>query len=268
MNHAHIDAHDIRSRYAAGRLTGDEETAFEAHLVDCPDCIESLECEAGLRAGLRAVNAESAGSAVPSGRRAGLWTVSPRPWLLQAAAVLLVASAMGLGVWLTRSSADLRETRAARDEGQRRAALAEASVAALQRELADVRQRVSDAPAPQPPAPVVPAAVFALTTVRGSSSSDGAPVNRVRIGGNPGVVVLSLDVPGPGGPDAYTVTLKDRAGRVVWSGGTFPASSPDSLGVAIDPALLPAGDYTLELGRRSAAGVLTSIGRYPFRVTR
>jgi hypothetical protein len=286
MNHEHIDAHDIRSRYVAGRLDEDEEREFEAHLVDCPDCIEGLECEAGLRDGLRTVSSEYdeqlrkvpgvfagqpksaprwGGAARP---RAAVWTVSSSPWLLQAAALLLVASTVGLGVWLSRSSVNLREARAERDQLQRRAAQAEASTATLQQQLADEQRRTKETPAVAPPASVVPAAVFALTTVRGSSTAEAAAVNRVRIGGNPGLVVLSLDVPGLGASDAYTVTLKDRSGRTVWTGGTFPPSSPDSLSVAIDPTLLQTGDYTLELGRRSGTGALTLISRYPFRVSR
>ena len=79
-------------------------------------------------------------------------------------------------------------------------------------------------------------------------------------------MVFSLEIPSGTGSGDYEVSLKDRAARLLWTGGAFPPSSPDSLGVAVDRALLPGGDYLLELSRRSPAGRPSLIGRYPFRV--
>jgi hypothetical protein len=101
--------------------------------------------------------------------------------------------------------------------------------------------------------------------VRGSSSADANPVDRIRIDGNPKVVVFSLEIPSVPGAGDYEVSLKDQLGRPLWS-GTLTSSPSDTVGVAVDSALLPAGDYVLELSRRSASGSPTLIGRYPFRV--
>ena len=109
--------------------------------------------------------------------------------------------------------------------------------------------------------------VFALATVRGSSTGDSAPVNRVRIDREAQLVVFSVEVPVRTGSGDYTVALKDQAARVLWSGGSFSPSS-DSLSVAVDPALLKAGDYVLEVSDRRPAGGLGLVGRYPFRVSR
>ena len=91
-------------------------------------------------------------------------------------------------------------------------------------------------------------------------SAGANPVNRIRIDGNPKVVVFSLEIPSVPGAGDYEVSLKDRAGRLLWS-GTLTSSPSDTLGVAVDPALLPAGDYVLELSRRSA-GRPQVLGRY------
>jgi hypothetical protein len=263
MDHGYIEAHDIRARYVAGRLTAEEDEEFESHLVDCPRCIEDVACETGLREGVRLNPPEAALRAATPRTARPAWNTAPLASLLQAAAAVLLAVSIGLGVWLSRSSVELHSTRAERDESQRRAGQAEQSAAALERRLADLERRANEASAV---GPIVPAAVFALTTVRGSSGSDAGPVNRITIDRNARVVVLSMDLPGPPDSDDFTVSLKDRAGRMLWTGGTFPPSSPDSLGVAVDPKLLPGGDYLLELQQRSTANGLTLVGRYPFRV--
>jgi anti-sigma factor RsiW len=60
MDHDYIETHDISSRYVAGRLPDGEEREFEAHLVDCPQCLDAVESEMSLREGLRIVGSQSA----------------------------------------------------------------------------------------------------------------------------------------------------------------------------------------------------------------
>jgi Putative zinc-finger len=262
MNHDHIEAHDVSSRYVAGKLTDDEERDFEAHLVDCQPCIDAVESEMSLRDGLRLVGADRAPQpSVPPASAA-----APAYLFLKIAAAVLLAASIGLGAWLSRSTAELAVARGERDTQQHRARQAEQSAKALEQRLADAATPAKDArPAPREEQ-VLPAVVFALTTVRGASSADSAPVNRFRIDGNARLAVFSLEVPPATGSGEYVVSLKDRAARVLWSGGPFPPSSSDSLAVAIDRALLPDGDYILELSRRSPAGRLTPIGHYTFRI--
>jgi hypothetical protein len=264
MDHDYIEAHDVSSRYVAGRLPDGEEREFEAHLVDCQQCLDAVESEMSLREGLRIVGSESAPQpAAPAA--APPYTATRAYVFLQAAAAVLLAASIGLGAWLWRSTAELGAARAAGAELQRRAEQAEQSAKALEKRLADAPVPVNDARTAPRQTPVVPAAVFALTTVRSSSAND-SPVNRIRIDGNAKLVVFSLEIPSVTASGDYEVSLKDQAARLLWSGGAFPSSPSDSLGVAVDPALLPAGDYVLELSHRSAAGRLTMIGRYPFRV--
>jgi hypothetical protein len=262
MDHDHIEAHDVSSRYVAGKLTDLEEREFEAHLVDCRPCIDAVESEMSLRDGLRLVGAERA--AQPSAAPAS--AAAPAYLFLKIAAAVLLTVSIGLGAWLSRSSAELVAARGERDTQQHRARLAEQSAKALEQRLADAATPAKGARPALPEAQVLPAVVFALTTVRGSSSADTAPVNRFRIDGNARLAVFSLEVPPATGSGDYVVSLKDRAARLLWSGGPFPTSSSDSLAVAIDRALLPDGDYVLELSRRSPAGLLTPISRYTFRI--
>ena len=261
MDHDYIEAHDVNSRYVAGRLPDGEQREFEAHLVDCPQCLDAVEVEMSLRDGLRAVG--SASTPLPAAPRTS-GAMRAHVWLQAAAAVLLAVS-VGLGAWLSRSRAELGAARSARADLERRAEQAEQSARTLEKRLAEVPAPADAAPTTARTEPVVPAAVFALTTVRGSSSAGANPVNRIRIDGNPKVVVFSLEIPSVPGAGDHEVSLKDQAGRLLWS-GTLPPSPSDTVSVAVDPALLPAGDYVLELSRRSPVGSPTLIGRYPFRV--
>jgi len=266
MNHDDIEADGVTSRYVAGRLTEGEEREFEAHLVDCQRCLDAVEAETSLREGLRIVGAES----VPASASALQQPAAParvRAFrFLQLAAGVLLAVSVGLGVWLLRSTTELGAARAERDGLQRRTRQAEQSVRGLQQKLAEIPPPAS-APAPAAKATVVPAMVFALATVRGSSIGDSAAVNRVRIDPETQLVVFSVEVPVRTNSGDYTVALKDRAARLLWSGGSFSPSS-DSLSVAVDPALLKAGDYVLEVSSRLPAGGPGLVGRYPFRVSR
>jgi Putative zinc-finger len=263
MNHDEIEADGVTSRYVAGRLTDGEEREFEAHLVDCQRCLDAVEAETSLREGLRIVGADSVPASAAAVRNPAPAGVQAHRFL-QLAAGLLLAVSVGLGVWLLRSTTELDAARAERDGLQRRTRQAEQVARGLEQKLAE---------APRPAAPaaatatVVPVTVFALSTVRGSSTGDGGPVNRVQIDRGTQLAVFSVEIPARTGSSDYTVALKDSAARVLWSGGAFSPST-DALSVAVDPALLKAGDYVLEVSDRRPAGGLRLVGRYPFRVSR
>lgn len=263
MNHDEIEADGVTSRYVAGRLTDGEEREFEAHLVDCQRCLDAVEAETSLREGLRIVGADSVPASAAAVRRPAPAGVRTHRFL-QLAAGLLLAVSVGLGVWLLRSTTELDAARAERDGLQRRTRQAEQAARGLEQKLAEAPRPASEPPA-APAAKVVPATVFALTTVRGSSAGDGGPVNRVQIDRGTQLAVFSVEIPARTGSSDYTVALKDSAARVLWSGGAFSPST-DTLSVAVDPALLKAGDYVLEVSDRSSAGGARLVGRYSFRV--
>jgi hypothetical protein len=250
MNHDLIAAHDVIGRYVAERLAPDEEREFEAHLVDCPQCTGHVEQELALREGLGAAAAER--------------TTAPRPaapvrrwssWLLPAAAAVLVAVAVGLAISLVRTTSALNAAVNGREEQQRRADEAVRSAQGLERRIADLEARPSAGP-------LLPATVFALTAVRGGGAGaiDTFTLDPRQL---VPLVVLTIDVP----PGEYAVTLKDRGGREVWSGGRFRPSSQDVMAVAVERSVLADGRYTLEVHRRDAAGQTRLAARYPFQIS-
>ena len=42
MNHQYIDQHDIAGQYLRKELAGPDRDAFQAHLVDCPECADRV----------------------------------------------------------------------------------------------------------------------------------------------------------------------------------------------------------------------------------
>ena len=196
MNCADIQERDVCARYVAGRLSAEEEREFEGHLVDCPHCLDAVEGEAGFREGLRLAAPEFAPRAHAPRLQAAVWKWAPPAGFLQVAAGLLLAVSIGLGVGLFRTSADLGAARAERDRLQRLAGQSEQSSAALEQRLAALERRTNEDPAASAAAALVPASVFALTTVRGSSGADASPANRITIDPNTRLVVFWLDLPG------------------------------------------------------------------------
>src|SRR5215472_18729487 len=55
MDHAHIDDANLAERYVTGRLAADERADFEAHFVDCAECLDRIEAVEGLRRGFSAL---------------------------------------------------------------------------------------------------------------------------------------------------------------------------------------------------------------------
>ena len=53
MNHEYVDEHEIAARYVSRTLSADQEREFEAHLVDCPRCVDDVQFGEALRNGLR-----------------------------------------------------------------------------------------------------------------------------------------------------------------------------------------------------------------------
>jgi hypothetical protein len=265
MNHDFIEANDLAARYVAERLSVDEQREFEAHLVDCARCADEVEQELGLRQALRTVQAgeQPEQRAAHVSRRSG---VMPGARFFQAAAAVLLVAAIGLALSLARMSASLRASLAARQEQHLRAETTAQTAQSLERRVAELEQRVSQPPAPPASQPVLPVAVFALTAIRGAASADAPPVNRITIAGADRLVVFTVELPPLQGPPDYMVSLRDRAGREVWSGGPFRPSTPDSLAVAVDRALLQNGVNTFEVRQRTADRRLVVVGRYPFEI--
>jgi hypothetical protein len=257
MNHDEIAAQDVIARYVTDRLPPDDEREFEAHLVECAQCVDAVEEHLELRAGLRAAAAESMAGDRTGSRPAAMTRIG---WLAAAAALLLAAS-VALAAMLIGTRAELRDARAGRQEQQQLAEQARTAAAVAERRARELEGRPQTSTAPAPP--VSSAIVFALTAVRGGG--DAPSVNRMTVPADARLIVLTVDVPPVGSATEYTVALQDQTGREIWSGGGFTPSTSDVLSVALEHVLLPDGRYTVAVSH-DAAGRAESIGRYPLEI--
>jgi hypothetical protein len=252
MNHEHIDD-DVRSRYVTRRLSADEERAFEEHLLDCGECQEDVQREMDLRDGLRQLAPSE--RALPSVRAGRTFGVA----LLAAAAAVLLAVSATLAFMLRSTSSELRATRAAAGELERRAASADSSAAALAARLA-AAERIAAA------GKGASAAIVFLASARGASG-DSATINRVTIVGDIRSLVFSIELDQPARGAEFTASAADAAGSEIWRGGPFRAYSQDALAVTVDAAVLHDGEYVLTLERRAQDGRLSTV-RHRLRVVR
>jgi hypothetical protein len=267
MNHDEGAAQDRAARYVTDRMGADEEREFEAHLLECSQCVADVEEQLALRDGLRTV----APTVAPMrGQESSRW--SAQRWLA-AAAVLLAAVSIGLTLALTRTTAALHAARAASQEQHQQAETARSAMATLQRRVDDLEGQSK--PASDRRDAVLPTAIFALVAVRsgdnpGAPRNDAArPINQLMIPANVRSVVLTVDLPPVAGASGeYALTLSQRGGPEVWSGAGFRTPPSDTLAVAVDRALLPDGTYTLAVSARPSAGSpLIPVGQFPFEIT-
>lgn len=228
MDHPRIEEECIVERYLLGCLTPEEVTRFEAHYLDCPECVESLELGKTLRDGLREVAASEGTERVHGGAVA---------WLARRGPVLrgvLAAALLALVVlpW----------------------ALLAPGLDRLGGELAGV-----EAPRLHPP-------VYALSAER--SGSGAAPSTRITLGPKPERVVLELQLPPEQSAGTYRLRLREVGGQTLWQRDGVEPDAKGRVTVSVHSSWLEASAYIIELDTLTAEGHARSAGRFAFAVRR
>jgi anti-sigma factor RsiW len=240
---------DLLDEYVRGELTASEREAFE----------QRLNASASLRARLASARAFAAGldGAVASPRPAARSRILP---LAVAAAVLLAAAGLWLGIQTSRLRGDIE-------------ALREQKLA-LELENRRLTTEQARTPAPNPPEREVHAVGQTVALVL----SPG--VLREASGGNNFVVpkgarAVLLEVPlGDQPGERYSVRIEDASGRSILEHRDLPAvSGGGGAGrvaiVATDPSGLPAGDYAVRVGcrRHKASKAYEEAANFSFHIT-
>ncbi len=251
MDHAYIDAADIVSRYVLRRLNAEEEQAFEAHFVDCPDCLDRIDQTKRLRAGLAALATNAAMS--PTTASAG--TSASTPAGAGMSRWLALAAGLVLGAALALASAQFIGLRD-RDHGEPSQQPPQAAAPSV----APGPATAAAAAAATEKGAAVP--VVALSIVRGAT----IPPTPVRLSEpDAPFVVLLLDI-GAASFKSYRVTLT-KADAVVWTADRLTPTTREALAVAVPATLLKPGDYAVRLDGEDRAGRAVSAGHYAFRLT-
>lgn len=231
MDHPRIEEDRVVDRYLAGRLTPEDEAAFEEHLFECADCLEKVQWGEELRRGLQAVAAEDAARVTVS---LGLmaWLRGRRPMQLAGLAGLALAVVLLPAVVLWQQAELGRMQTTIQQLARRGTGLAEPTGAFL---------------------------VVSLGMVR-----DGGEVAEVRPDPERQTILLSLELQTVEAP-RYRVTLRDAAGEVLWTGDGLEPNLYDTLLVALPSSYLTPGSYRITIEGQSAAAA-EPVGEMEFRV--
>jgi hypothetical protein len=235
MDHPFVEQHDVVTRYLRRSLPPGETQDFEAHFIDCPECLDALERERDLRDAMKRVLPVTASRP----RHLAGW--------LAAAAVFALAVAGG--------AAYLQMRRALADSSSR--------VQVLEQQVADAHARAEAPPA---------VAIFELTDTDVTRSAGGASdTTVVAVPASASLVVLSLQVQNA---DAYRqfgaelfAGAPTRDEGSVWKADPLFQSSPSSVGIAVPSAVLRPGVYHVTLKGVMPDGRSLEVGRFPFRIT-
>ena len=285
MDHRRIDEQNVAELYVTGRLSPEDEEAFESHLLECSECRESVGWADDLRTSIRAVAAEDAARA---GLQLGFlaWvsrrTRTARAGLLMAALLAVAA----LPAWLQADRSRLaHELEEARSEAQATERPAPAPLAPpaepaaptapetaanpdleklaeenrrLAEQLRESREQIALAEEPQINTPI-----FSLGTTRGDS--DAQPIE---LGPSPERLPILLELPSVD-HDIYRVTLLDDKNRTVWKADGLKALASDTLSILFPSELLKAGtSYRFRVEGIEPGGRAVELGEFPFQAVK
>lgn len=279
MDHRRIEEMNIPDLYTTGRLSAEDEEAFETHLLECRQCREQVAWADDFGESLRSVAIAEATEAARASVRAGLlaW-LSRRPIMRMAlTAVLLVLAALPAGLLAERSGlrSELARARAERPALQEKLSRLDQERSSLAARLSQLDQernrlvaelgrergartalanRLDDLTRPQVNTPV-----FSLGVVRGSSEPEVA-----ELGPDPEFVLLSLDLPAVE-QEIYRATLYDAKGARITRFDNLEPTSSDTLRILVYSELLKPGDYRVVL-EGIDNGHAVPAGSVPFRV--
>ncbi len=232
MEHPRIDHDQVVDRYLVGRLTSEDEAAFEEHLFECAECLEKVQWGEELRRGLRTVAAEDAARATVS---LGLmaWLRGRQPMQLAGIAGLALAVVLlpAVVVWQQAELGRMQTT--IEQIANRGAGLVEPTGALL---------------------------VVSLGVVR----DGGGEVAEIRPDPEKEAVLLSLELQAVEA-SRYRVTLRDTGGEILWTGDGLEPNLYDTLLVALPSSYLTTGSYLIKVEGLSTAGAEPA-GEMEFRV--
>jgi hypothetical protein len=225
MDHDYVEEQSIADRYLGGRLSSEEEQAFELHLMECEICVQRVEEFDGLRAGLRRVRATARRGPVPM----PAW-----PKLAMAACLGFVVAAVPAYLLLQ----ELTKTRQALTAERGRSGVAATA-----------------------PNPEMAAAQFhRFEIVRGEQAD-----NLVVLPSQPAPIVIAIRLDAPAEAVSFRATISTAAGATVAQKSDLSLSGANNLVLTFPSTLLTPGDYILKIESISRSRGHSEVATYRFR---
>ena len=288
MNHEYINKFNVIDQYVLGHLTTREAEEFEDHFIDCPTCVEQLNTTRNLVQDLK-------GLAVQETLVVERENARPiRGWNLKTLIANQLPLAMALGCIvvagllslialrrLSQLDAELRQTQqtasVTREEYQSRLATAAEAERQQQEARQQLTQRVDElerqlkeeererSAVRGPGISEVNFPIFSLASVaRGqapAATEITLPASSLRF-------ALSIAVEDGREFSVYRVRIVNQGDRTVWQRSGFKLDQYHSLSLSLSSSLLEPGVYDLRVEGLTSPKDWTTVGSYPFRLTR
>ena len=289
MDHKYIDDLELVERYLLGRLAAEESAEFEAHFVDCRECVGHLNTTRALIDGLRVVVSEQAVKREGYERKGPFGSLQrtwPRWSLAVAACVVMLAfvGAVLVSIKFQRSRIESDQARSAAAEWQRRyeeeresSSLADKKNQDLEHDLrtqmAKLRQEretegnqdakdVSDEPVALKN-PQINLPIFLLASTRSAVSS--GTVNELDLTRAENFVIL-VSLEGETGYVDYRMTIENDRGQVISESHGLKPDTHKLLSVGLNKSSFRNGDYTLTVEGVSTDRNTHVVGKYSLRM--
>ena len=291
MDHKYINEFDLVERYLMGKLAAEETAEFEAHFVDCLECVGQLKTTKALMDGLRIVASEKAPEPRGYEPRGLSWPLRHsgfRKSLALAAGVLVLVALVGAVVvsnQIRRSRVEADQAKSASAEWARRyeeeresSSLAEmrhqdserdlkTQLAKLRAELGIEHEQNTGEMADDHGGlkkPQTKPETFELKSTRGGEPAAGS-LNKIIVPRS-AKFVISVALEGEGGQHAYRWTIRDRRKRLIWKRSGLKPNRYDLLSFEFNSTFFRDGDYILTVEGVAGNGNASLVGEYLFRV--
>ncbi|MFY9622503.1 MAG: hypothetical protein WAM70_15745 [Pyrinomonadaceae bacterium] len=292
MDHDYINEFNLIDQYVLGKLAADQVEEFEAHFVDCPECVDQLKISRGFIRDLKGLAVQETLSsdrrpAVQTQRRHLEQLVPRRFWWVIAWACVVVA--VGFAFFavrrLNRLEAELRQAKAdgaainqkyqqgleTADESEKRHQETNQELAKRLDELEQKLQTEGTANQREQSvvrgsgAPDVNFPIYALVSVaRGQVPTPveiAPPASSSRF-------ALSIPVEDRKDFNSYRVTILDHRGVTVFNRGGFKPDAYHALSLSLNSNFLNPGTYDLRVEGLTPPNNWNTVGSYPFRIAR
>lgn len=233
MDHVTAEQDNVVERYLLGQLAEDEAADFEAHFLDCSECLEQLELSRRLHRGLKDMVAEDG---------AALTRLSVVAWLLRRGralptmlAMLVLIAAVLPWAWLTPRMARLSSEHKA------------------------LKGELSRALAPQ-----LGSSTYILSPERSGTGQEPSTV--IRIGPTPKWVTLALEPPPATEQVSYRIRFGE--GEELWQSDPAEANADGRVTFTVHSSQLTKSRQVVELHTIGPEGDFRSSTRFSFRVER
>jgi hypothetical protein len=290
MEHGYIEEHNLADHYLLGHLSAEQEAQFEAHLINCPECLDRLELTERFRRGLKLVMPQDAARSRVYAKPGVLgWIVGfPLRWqavaLLAAMVLVAVLPSIFFLREIQRQRHELAQARLALTQRQPEsqppaAGPLEQRLRELEQQLAEQRQRFESELEREQQAraqltdavdrltrPRANIPTFTLSLVRSADPSQPQPVNNLIIPPSSEWIVLSLEVDGASEYETYRATLVTADNRRVWRESGLQPTPQETVVISFHSSFFRAGEYRFILEGITPQGRVVPVGRYPFRV--